>query len=497
MIVFQDQLAYSQKCSVPPPTELNPTTFFDTNVRREFGRTIARYGVGIDVSLLPGIPIPRIDYAPETPLFETIAPYVTPFAPVVINASFSGEFYFDEGDDGYFSPANNPTAGSDYKMIPVDFVELIESPLAYRDITDVSASIEGEHVNQVKLLTGPPPGAGEISPNVDYTERRVDDDPAPGADGRTVLAGEIWWDLHEDEEHPEVTTRSVFMGTFSETRDTDGHAIENVETRHAWAADFQRLRQIVTTTGAEVDLPAVGRIYDPEARVDTQKTFWMDDPDNPGQQIRKSVDTESSGLAIVVNDADGVPIATSGVDAITATRSRTVDTSATSSQRWIRTYLYREYERYKSTGVDTASVLVTRYDALRGVSLPPIARQNIQKSSIRAEPAPIVEYRTNYDPRDERPLAAPEVDARLVGIHVAERIISRLFSGDIIPPALIATPTLWLEPGKYKQGTGWLLTGEGEEGGPAVITEIDYVFRIDPDLVANMTITLMRPGRSQ
>jgi hypothetical protein len=508
-VTFHDALSWSRERSVRPGEEART----DTSLREEFKRW------GFDMRDLPDVEIPRIEYSPDAPVFDALAPYVTEYEPLLVPRSFggfdTGSPFEEDGGDLYLEGATaNPYS---FEITSVATAAASASQIAglpgvdYHRIEETGAEISGERVNCVKLLVAPPPGAG-ISPSVDYTERREEGDPSPGEDGRSIIPGEIWWDLHEDEEDETLVTRSVFMGQFSRTHDAPaedqalGAQMAGSETVFTYEDDYQRLTRVRTATAAQVDLPGIGRsILMPDAWIEVEDTDWQPDPDEPGAYFLKKKTRSESGIVIVVNDDAGNPILSSGIDVISATRSRVVDVSATSSQRHLDHLIRRTVEDYHATGEDTMSFLTTHYDALRGVAFPGRGGQGIQRSSIRPVPAVIVEYLTDYrddESGDELAIAATTIDATLIGRENAEDIAERLFGADENPEAVTTSPLIWLEPSRYQHGTAWLVAGmtqdeatiDGGETGVAVITGITYEFQIEPDLVATQTLELMRPS---
>jgi hypothetical protein len=508
-------LAAMQRLSVrpAPPERPDINVHLDTNLQDEF----LRFGVSADG--FPDIAIPRIEYSPDATVWDTLSPYVTPFEPLVISAVTDSD-----SDTGFYEEDDRTLLGSasvGYRLTPV--AEALSGVQAvfgsgagffeidYHQIAETSADVSGERVNCVKLLIAPPPALG-ISPDVEYDERREEGDPSPGEDGRSIITGEIWWDLHEDPEDEEKVTRSVFMGQFSRTHDVPaedaalGAQMAGSETVFTYEDDYQRLTRVRTATAAQVDLPGIGRsILMPDAWIEVEDTDWQPDPDEPGAYFLKKKTRSESGIVIVVNDDAGNPIFSSGIDAISATRSRVVDVSATSSQRHLDHLIRRTVEDYHATGEDTMSFLTTHYDALRGVSFPGRGGQGIQRSSVRPVPAVIVEYLTDY--RDdlsgfEKPLVATVIDTTHIGYEHGVDLAEGLFAADEHPEALIASPLIWLEPKKFRHGTAWRVAGmtedmeeiDGGETGVAVITGITYEFQIEPDLVATQTLELMRPS---
>lgn len=510
-VLFGDYLVYARDRSVAPATDIAPNVYTGTSLAEEFKR------FGIEARGIPRIEIPRIEYTPDATVWSVLAPYVEQFEPLVISASFAGAnsglgFYLDE-EDGFTYLADGGANGGEYVLSSILDVALSTSAggltlgIDYTNIEESSAQVDGQRVNLVKFIKGQPPAEG-LDPSVEYEERREAGEPSVGSDGRTIIPGEVFWDLREDEENPDVVTRSVFMGQYSDTYDAPGEdqalgqLMASSETLFDYEDDFQRLVSVRTTQGALVDLPAVGTVFWPGAQVEVETTVWEEDPDEVGAYIPKTITNERSGLFIYVNDDAGQPVLRSAVDAITATRSRMVDTSQTSAQRYDSRLLRRTEKHYKPIGEDTLTVLVTDYDALRGTVHSSHGGQVIQRASVRPVPATITEWISdlqNDGEIKEIPLVATVVDSTLIGERMADEIVEALFLRDKQPKAFTATPLVWLEPHKYKHGTAWLVRGneeteeDGGETGVAVITGITYEFSLEDGLVANQTLELMRP----
>ena len=302
-----------------------------TDTRQELNYIAAQVGAAGIRTNIPNASILRIDYTREGGYWSPILPWVSPFEPQIL-----------------VDPSSAQISIWDTTQYHGDMPRSTRK-LTLADYNPASLSVDLRPVvTQYKVIWLDFSGEGGRKPILLGT--RTNEEVVIEDDGSKTLTWTKEADLNDDADNPTIVTRTVTVGD-GMTRTNGATRIAESETTYQWEADYTRLFKKTTVNKATVGLPYMGEDYRTIETI-TETLTYGDHPTVPNRKVLVEAKTITTGLYIwtyTTND----PLGTDGTFTATGCRladySGTIDTSASSTQRFAEAQLSTDVTRYVQT----------------------------------------------------------------------------------------------------------------------------------------------------